>query len=253
MQALIKHRVTHLTAVPTLLHALVPYLQACPLSLSHQVTATATSPDMLAVSPGQHLMGLDRDLGTDSMHTRKDINSPRGQTGTDVSLSTAVKATNKLALRVLISSGEPLTVALAQAVRQCLPDSCSLLNLYGSTELAADCTCLEISPVFSNSSSQLPCRLEKGANSQQTGGLSQGFTGVHDVSASVPVARQQQQGLEQVSNPASSSAPTAAVATPYLLPADDQAGLHAARAQGTCSSGRSGQSPWLGLETLLKS
>ncbi|KAL0042895.1 hypothetical protein WJX79_002928 [Trebouxia sp. C0005] len=160
MQALIKHRVTHLTAVPTLLHALVPYLQACPLSLSHQVTATATSPDMLAVSPGQHLMGLDRDLGTDSMHTRKDINSP-----------------------------------------------------------------------------------QKGANSQQTGGLSQGFTGVHDVSASVPVARQQQQGLEQVSNPASSSAPTAAVATPYLLPADDQAGLHAARAQGSDNDAKQKSNP----------
>jgi len=230
VQALIKHSITHLTAVPTLLQALVPYLQACPPAPSHQAAATTTSPDMLEVSAGKHLKALDRDLGTDSMHTQTDSNSPHGQTGTDVSLSKGVTAKNKLALRVLISSGEPLTVALAQALRQCLPDSCSLLNLYGCTELAADCTCLDVPPVLSSSSSLLPCLLNKGANSQWTQGLSQGFTGVHDVSVSAPVA---QQGLESVSKSASSSAPTAAVDTPYLQPADDQTGLHAARAQGT--------------------
>ncbi len=232
VQALIRHSITHLTAVPTLLQALVPYLQACPPPLSHQAAVTATIPDMLEVSPGKCLTALDRDLGTDSLHTHTDSNGPHGQTGTDVSLSTGVTAENKLALRVLISSGEPLTVALAQALRQCLPDSGSLLNLYGCTELAADCTCFDISPVLCNSSSQLPSPSDKGANSQRTGGLSQGFRGVHDVSVSAPVPQQQQQGLASVSEPASNSGPTAAFDTPDLQPADDQASLHAARTQG---------------------
>jgi len=253
VQALIRHSITHLTAVPTLLQALVPYLQACPSPLSHEAAATATSPDMLEVNPGKHLMALDRDPGTDSMHTQTDSNGSYGQTRTDISLSTGVTAENKLALRVLISSGEPLTVALAQALRQCLPDSCSLLNLYGCTELAADCTCLDIPPVLSNSSSQLLSLSAKGANSQQTESLMQGFTGVHDVSVSAPVAQQQQQGLELVSEPASNLAPTAGVDTPYLQHADDQASLHAARAQGTCSSGRSGQSSWLVLDSIAVS
>ncbi len=245
MQALIKHSITHLTAVPTLLQALVPYLQACPPAPSDQATAITTSPDMFEVSAGKHHMVLDRDFGTDSMHTRTGSNSARGQTGTGVSLSGAVTAENKQALRVLISSGEPLSVALAQGLRQCLPDSCSLLNLYGCTELAADCTCLDISAVLSNSSSQLPSLSDKGADMQQTKGLSQGFTGAYDVSVSVPVAQQQQQGLQSVSTPASSSAPTAAVATPYLQHADAQASLHAARAEGTSSSGWYGQRSWL--------
>lgn len=230
MQALIKHSVTHLSAVPSLLQALVPYLQACPPARFHQAAATATSPDMLEVSPGKHHMALDRDLGTDSMHTQTDSNSPYGQTSTGVSLSTGATAENRLALRALISSGEPLSIALAQALRQCLPDCCSLLNLYGSTELAADCTCLHIPPVLSNSSSQLPSLSAKGVDIQGTNSLSQGFRGVYDVSASAPVPQQHKQGLEPVSNPASRSAPTAAVATPGLQPAHDQ---DAARAQGT--------------------
>ena len=230
MQALIKHSITHLTAVPTLLQALVTYLQACPSPSSHEAAATATSPYMLEVSAGKHL--TDRDLGTDSMHTKTDSNSPHGQTGTYVSLSTGVTAENKLALKVLISSGEPLTVALAQALRQCLPDSCSLLNLYGCTELAADCTCFDIPPVLRNGSSQLLSLSAKGVDNQRTKGLLQGFTGVHDVSVPVPVAQQQQQRLYSVSKPASSSALTATA--PDMQPADAQ---DAACAQGTCSPG----------------
>ncbi len=252
-QALIKHSITHLTAVPTLLQALVPYLQACPPALPHQAAAAATFPDMLEVNPSKHHVALDRDRGTDSMHTQTDSNSPHGETGTDVSLSTGVTAENKLALSVLISSGEPLTVALAQALRQCLPDSCSLLNMYGCTELAADCTCLDIPPVLSKSSSQLPSLSAKGADNQRTKGLSQGFTGVRDVSVSAPVAQQQQQGPELVSEPASSSAATAEADTPDMQLADGQANLHAAQAQGICSSGQSVHSSWLISETLQKS
>jgi len=252
VQALIRHSITHLTAVPTLLQALVPYLQACPPPPSHQAAVTATIPDMLEVSPGKCLTALDRDLGTDSLHTHTDSNGPHGQTGTDVSLSTGVTAENKLALRVLISSGEPLTVALAQALRQCLPDSGSLLNLYGCTELAADCTCLDIPPVLSNGGSQLPSLSAKGVDNQPTKGLLQGFRGVRDVSGSAPVPQQQQQGLESVSNPASRSAATAAVDTPYLQHADDQAGLHAAQAEGTCPSGWSGETSQAGFRNAAE-
>ncbi len=252
MQALIKHSITHLIAVPTLLQALVPYLQACPPPSSHQAAAITTSPHMIEVSAGKHLVALDGDLGTDSMHTQTDSNSPCGQTGTDVSLSTGVTAENKLAVRVLISSGEPLTVALAQALRQRLPDSCSLLNLYGCTELAADCTCLDIPPVLSNGGSQLPSLSAKGVDNQPTKGLLQGFRGVRDVSGSAPVPQQQQQGLESVSNPASRSAATAAVDTPYLQHADDQAGLHAAQAEGTCPSGWSGETSQAGFRNAAE-
>ncbi|DBA85609.1 TPA: hypothetical protein ACH3X1_005188 [Trebouxia sp. C0004] len=233
VQALIRHSITHLTAVPTLLQALVPYLQLCPPAPSHQAAAAAASPDMLGVFPGKHLMALDREPGTDSLHTRMDSNGPHGQIGTGVSLSAGAMAEDKLALRVLISSGEPLTLALAQVLRLCLPASCTLLNLYGCTELAADCTCFDVPPVLSNCSSQLPCLSDKGATNKRTDGLLQGFKGVHDVDVSAPVAQQQQQGLESVSKPASRPGPTAGVNTPDLQPADDEASLHAACTQGS--------------------
>ncbi|GAX74011.1 hypothetical protein CEUSTIGMA_g1461.t1 [Chlamydomonas eustigma] len=47
-------------------------------------------------------------------------------------------------LKILALSGEPLTWKLAAALRRTLPTTCRLLNLYGSTEVAADCTYFEV-------------------------------------------------------------------------------------------------------------
>lgn len=44
-------------------------------------------------------------------------------------------------MRLLAFSGEPLTAGLLEAVRALVPASCRVVNLYGSTEVAADCTC----------------------------------------------------------------------------------------------------------------
>lgn len=48
-------------------------------------------------------------------------------------------------LKLWISSGEALSINLLQQFRQSLPDS-TLLNLYGSSEVAADVTCYRLSP-----------------------------------------------------------------------------------------------------------
>jgi non-ribosomal peptide synthetase component F len=53
----------------------------------------------------------------------------------------------KLALRLVVSSGEPLTWRLARQLQEeALPPGCTLLNIYGSTEVAADCTAFEVPP-----------------------------------------------------------------------------------------------------------
>ena len=46
-----------------------------------------------------------------------------------------------LALKFLVSSGEPLSQDLLAQLRGGLPRETSVLNLYGSTEVAADVTC----------------------------------------------------------------------------------------------------------------
>ena len=45
-----------------------------------------------------------------------------------------------LQLRVAVSSGEPLPLLLLGQLQQLLPQGCRIWNLYGSTEVAADCT-----------------------------------------------------------------------------------------------------------------
>ncbi|GLI64440.1 hypothetical protein VaNZ11_007710 [Volvox africanus] len=47
-------------------------------------------------------------------------------------------------LRLLVSSGEPLAVDLAAELSKGLPDGARLLNLYGCTEVTADCTWFEV-------------------------------------------------------------------------------------------------------------
>eukprot|EP00898_Chlorokybus_atmophyticus_P001246 jgi/Chlat1/2121/Chrsp17S02841 len=48
-------------------------------------------------------------------------------------------------LRFIASSGEPLTWGLAQAVQDVLPGA-TLVNIYGSTEVAGDCSYFEVCP-----------------------------------------------------------------------------------------------------------
>ena len=43
-------------------------------------------------------------------------------------------------LQLLVSSGEPLTLSLLRQLDRVLPAETGILNLYGSTEVAADCT-----------------------------------------------------------------------------------------------------------------
>ncbi|KAG2453445.1 hypothetical protein HYH02_001666 [Chlamydomonas schloesseri] len=53
-------------------------------------------------------------------------------------------ARSRLRLQLLVSSGEPLAVAAAAELRRALPPGAALLNLYGSTEVTADCTWFEV-------------------------------------------------------------------------------------------------------------
>lgn len=49
----------------------------------------------------------------------------------------------RLRLRLAVSSGEPLPPGLLHDMQQVLPPGCRILNLYGSTEVAADCTAFD--------------------------------------------------------------------------------------------------------------
>lgn len=49
----------------------------------------------------------------------------------------------RLRLRLVVSSGEPLPPGLLAGMQQLLPPGCRVLNLYGSTEVAADCTAFD--------------------------------------------------------------------------------------------------------------
>ena len=46
-------------------------------------------------------------------------------------------------LRLAVSSGEPLVPMLLSDLQAALPEGCGIWNLYGSTEVAADCTALD--------------------------------------------------------------------------------------------------------------
>lgn len=49
----------------------------------------------------------------------------------------------QLRLRLAVSSGEPLASGLLGQLQRQLPGSCAIWNLYGSTEVAADCTAFD--------------------------------------------------------------------------------------------------------------
>ncbi len=48
-----------------------------------------------------------------------------------------------LKLRLLVSSGEPLPMELANRLHAALPSATHIVNIYGCTEVAADATCYE--------------------------------------------------------------------------------------------------------------
>lgn len=58
-------------------------------------------------------------------------------------LAATPAAAPQLHLRLAVSSGEPLPPALLAELREVLPAGCRILNLYGSTEVAADCTAFD--------------------------------------------------------------------------------------------------------------
>lgn len=58
-------------------------------------------------------------------------------------LASTPAAAPQLHLRLAVSSGEPLPPALLAELRELLPAGCRILNLYGSTEVAADCTAFD--------------------------------------------------------------------------------------------------------------
>ena len=53
----------------------------------------------------------------------------------------------KLALRMLVSSGEPLPEQLLRQLQDALPGQTSVLNIYGCTEVSADATCYCATPL----------------------------------------------------------------------------------------------------------
>lgn len=60
-------------------------------------------------------------------------------------------------LRLLVSSGEPLPVQLLRRLQASLPPHAVVLNLYGSTETAADCTCCNATAWLQGNASAAPC------------------------------------------------------------------------------------------------
>ena len=121
-RALVDHRVTHLTAVPPLLQALLPYLQA----QSTQVAGTVTGAQSANQPPAE-----------------SSCSAAQGKTPCQA-------ADADLRLKMLISSGEALSSQLACSLQQVLPRQCRLLNLYGSTEVAADSTWVDTAQLAAN-------------------------------------------------------------------------------------------------------
>ena len=179
LTALHQHRVTHFTAVPTLLQAmacqaalsagLAPHQQPAP---SDHVLSDSESPSGIlqkatpdAVPPVTQpsAWGLASELEAAAGQqprpelastTQLGIAAVSGSlTAQPLSLSGAQPLSSEAGpaaqagaavlplMRLLASSGEPLAAGLLQAVQALLPAGCQVVNLYGSTEVAADCTC----------------------------------------------------------------------------------------------------------------
>ena len=220
VQALATHGVTHLTAVPTLLHALIPYLTPTPNPTPHNPRGNPRGKPCLELNSSEeirnppnawlfnhnHLPVEPSDkreaAAFDSSSNRQravafDTTSTRQRVAGDSPSERhrAVAGGTKLRLRLVMSSGEPLTLALAKALTPLLPPGCCLLNLYGSTEVAADCTCFDVSTHHSKSH-DVP---SKPGASLDAGFLTKSIAAnlVTDVKAatSVPLAQNTQRAL----------------------------------------------------------
>lgn len=226
VQALIRHRVTHLTLVPTLLQALLPHLEGTAGPASCQAAA------------GTSLPALSRTNlhGAESLHKQKDSSRMHEQDAVAATTASPGRDNNQLALRVLISSGEPLPNALAGRLRLCLPASCCLLNLYGSTELAADCTCFRVpTPQSCNSTAEVQPLYDPGPGRQPIEAAVQDCGGVHDVSASATLTAAPsvpQQHQQTVSGSGSGSAPPASGRTAPVQSGNDHTSLQAVASAG---------------------
>ena len=200
LQALISHRITHLTAVPTLLRGLLPYLQSAAHQTLHEASATKA---VEGVPQGSVPPAYQASANLTNVYSHNDeVN----HAGNSADRSSEVTVGRRLHLKILISSGEPLPIALAQGLQSCLPDTCRLLNLYGSTEVAADCTWLEVTDSPHSTNGHL--REASDINmvvSQQTDSMGAAGVGAHEGQAHAAPPRQEPSGPSPASTAGSGS------------------------------------------------
>lgn len=166
-----------MTAVPTLLQALLLHLQQ--QRQAQENTASLHTPRVhvrtatesiqagmgtAGIASTADTAGVAGIAGTASMATTAPLSvaaltPTRNSTAAEMlPTSSRIQGSNyntpgklTLRLKVLISSGEPLPWRLAHSLQQGLPFDCKLLNLYGSTEVAADCTCYDMTHMAADS------------------------------------------------------------------------------------------------------
>ena len=193
--ALAQHRVTHLTAVPTLLDAWTPHFTA--------------------------ELGVCRckgQLRKDALHENRHCSASWCMLPTFVSEVTgfcgAGMASIRLglgcvpaALRHITSSGEPLTWDLAEGILRRLPGT-QLLNVYGSSEVGADATVCDVSILWRQRQQAAPDA--RPASHSQGKGLHASSTACVPVGVPLPrtlvaVVRLQSSGCSSSSSSSSSS------------------------------------------------
>lgn len=119
VQQLAAHGATHLVTIPSVLKLLLPEL------VKHQSTGEEGAEDLRLGRQGQEAEEEQVQGQNQGQETQQEGEQLVGKA---------------LTLRMVVSSGEPLTWALADALKQALPRSCTLLNLYG--ECLSSCICL---------------------------------------------------------------------------------------------------------------
>ena len=191
------HRITHLTAVPTLLRGLLPYLQ----SAAHQTLHKASATKAVEGVPQGNVAAYQTSASLINVYSHNDEVK---HTGSSADRSFEVTVGRRLHLKILISSGEPLPMALVQDLQSCLPVTCRLLNLYGSTEVAADCTWLEVTESPHSTNGHL--REASDINmvvSQQTDSMGAAGVGAHEGQTHAAPPRQDLSGPSPASIAAS--------------------------------------------------
>ena len=110
LRVVAEHQVTYLAAVPTLWAALLASAAAPPQLQATAAAAAPPSPPSPPPTPAAAAAGQ------------------------------AMPVPQLSSVRLAVSSGEPLPLALLRRMQGALPAGCTMLNLYGSTEVAADAT-----------------------------------------------------------------------------------------------------------------